>query len=71
MTDVNQKRAAAGRRGGQSTLAKHGKEHFQKIGRAGARVFHERYKLEPVFQNDFAIVNRSTGETVAFLNGRP
>ncbi len=67
---LSRKRAEAGRRGGISTVARHGVEHMQKIGRAGARVFHDRYQLTPVGLAQFAVVHRMTGETVAFLDGR-
>lgn len=71
MTDLSKKRSEAGRRGGLRTLAVHGHGHFKAIGRKGALVFHRRYKLEPVDQNNFAIVNRVTNEVKAFLNGVP
>lgn len=66
---ISRVRSAAGRRGGLNTLARHGRDHFKKIGREGARVFHERYVLIPVLQNDFAIVDRRTNLTKAFLSG--
>lgn len=68
---LSRKRAAAGRRGGRATVARHGVEHMRSIGAKGAKVFHSRYKLEPVNQNDFAIVHRETGEVKNFLNGKP
>lgn len=68
---LSRKRADAGRRGGLSTVARHGVQHMQKIGRAGARVFWERYRFSPVGLNQFAVVHRETGEAVAFLDGRP
>ncbi|HMV28540.1 MAG TPA: hypothetical protein PKE23_04090 [Anaerolineales bacterium] len=66
----NQRREA-GRRGGLATLAKHGKDHFSKIGKRGAATFWKRYKFEPTGLNDFAIVKRETREVIAFLSGRP
>jgi len=66
---MSNKKVSAGRRGGLATLARHGVEHFKKIGARGATVFHSRYKLVPVGQDDFAIVNRSTGEVKNFLSG--
>lgn len=66
---ISRVRSAAGRRGGMNTLVRHGRDHFKKIGRKGAAVFHQRYKLIPVFQNDFAIVDRQTNLTKAFLSG--
>lgn len=68
---LSRKRAAAGRRGGRATVARHGVEHMRTIGAKGAKVFHSRYKLEPVSLNDFAIVHRETGEVKNFLNGKP
>lgn len=66
-----QKRRDAGRRGGLATLAKHGKDHFAKIGKRGAATFWKRYKFEATGTSDFAIVKRETREIVAFLSGRP
>lgn len=71
--DLNMRQAKreAGRRGGLATVKKHGREHMQKIGRAGAMVLHKRYKLEPVDLNDFALVDRETGALKARLSGLP
>lgn len=68
---LSRKRAAAGRRGGLSTVAKYGAEHMRAIGRAGARVFWERYRFSPVGTFQFAVVRRETNQVVAFLDGRP
>jgi len=62
---------SAGQRGGLATLAKHGREHFAKIGQRGAAEFHKRYRLDPFGLNDFAIVRRDTGDVISFLSGRP
>jgi hypothetical protein len=69
MKTLSEKRMIAGRRGGVVTLARHGRAHFKKIGAIGAKVFHDRYRLEPVYLNDFAIVNRVTNEVKAYLSG--
>lgn len=69
MKTLNQKRKDAGARGGAATLARHGRAHFKKIGAIGAKVFHDRYRLEPVDLNDFAIVHRETNEVKAYLSG--
>jgi hypothetical protein len=66
---MNQVKQTAGRLGGKTTLKKYGVEHFRKIGAKGAKVFHLRYRLEPVRMNDFAIVHRVTGEVKGFING--
>lgn len=71
MNMLSKKRSEAGRRGGRSTLEKHGVEHFKKIGAKGAQVFHRRYRLAPIGQDNFAIVNRETNVVKAFLNGLP
>jgi len=68
---ISKVRKAAGRKGGLATLAKHGVGHMKVIGLKGARVFHQRYELVPMFQNDFAIVDRETHLTKAFLSGMP
>lgn len=60
----------AGQLGGLSTLARHGKAHFQQIGKRGALTTWQRYKLEPAGLSDFAMTNRKTGEVKAVLSGR-
>jgi len=50
----------AGRIGGRATMAKHGREHFQKIGKQGAAVTWERYYLAPVNESQYAMVDRQT-----------
>lgn len=68
---LSRKRREAGRRGGLATHARHGSEHMRAIGAKGAKVFHSRYRLEPVNLNDFAIIHRDTGEVKAYLSGLP
>jgi len=68
---ISAARRVAGQRGGLATVARHGIGHMKVIGLKGARVFHQRYKLVPVFMDDFAIVDRETNLTKAFLSGRP
>jgi hypothetical protein len=58
----------AGRLGGLATVARHGSEHMQRIGRRGAAVFWQRYTLRPVAIAAFAIVARDTGRPVALTN---
>jgi hypothetical protein len=69
--ELSRKRAAAGRRGGLATLAKHGLEHFREIGKKGARAFWLKYELLPVGLSQFAIVRRDSCEIVAYLDGKP
>jgi hypothetical protein len=61
----------AGSKGGRATLAKHGREHFQAIGRAGARVTWQRYHLSPVGQSGWAMIDRATNEVKTFINYIP
>lgn len=58
---------SAGRRGGLATLARHGRQHMQTIGRRGAQVFWRRYHLVPCDLADFAIVERSSGKVINLL----
>jgi len=55
-------KSEAGRIGGKKTLERHGVSHMSEIGRKGATVFHQKYRLEPKGVCDFYIVNRETGE---------
>ena len=54
----NEKKAAAGRKGGLVTAAKHGREHFQAAGRKGAETTWKRYTLVPWGLNLFAMFSR-------------
>jgi hypothetical protein len=57
----------AGSRGGQTTVRKYGKGYMAMIGRRGAATLHDRYSLQPIGLNNFALVNRQTGEIKATL----
>lgn len=65
---MNLVKQKAGRKGGVATLKKHGVDFFRKIGKKGARITWSRYHLSPTGLNNFAMVNRETGEVKAFLN---
>jgi len=67
--ELTRVRKAAGRMGGLATVRRYGREYMCEIGRKGAAVFHARYELIPIFQDDFAIVDRETKLTKAFLSG--
>lgn len=54
----------AGRLGGQTTLKKHGREHFANIGRKGAQAMHKKYRLVPIGIGDMAFVDRDTGQVL-------
>jgi hypothetical protein len=71
MQSLKRKRQEAGRRGGLATLARHGVDHFRRIGAEGARAFWKRYRFSPVGTSQFAIVRRDDQKVVAFLDGRP
>jgi general stress protein YciG len=58
----------AGQIGGRATFARHGKQHMQTIGRAGAKVTWTRYKLAPVGGTGWVMVDRQSGEMKAVIN---
>ena len=62
--------AEAGKLGGLATVKKHGTEYMADIGRKGAETLHSQYRMVPVLLNDFAYVNKATGEVVALNSGR-
>lgn len=55
-------RAQAGSIGGTKTVQKYGREYMAQLAKLGAAAFHAKYELRPISQNDFAIVNRETGQ---------
>ena len=61
----------AGSKGGQATYKAHGRDHMQKIGRAGARVTWQRYHLAPIGQSGWAMVSRDTNEVKTLINFIP
>ncbi len=61
----------AGKLGGLATVARHGREHMQSIGRRGAAVFWRKYHLVPCDIAAFAIVSRETGRVAALTNYHP
>ena len=60
-----------GRRGGQATAARHGREHMQQIGRRGAATFWRRYAMKPAGVSGWAIIRRADGQVINFIGGRP
>jgi len=62
---------SAGSLGGRATVARHGREHMQAIGRLGADVFWQRYHLAPVGTSGFAIVSRETNRIITLTNYNP
>ena len=57
----------AGRKGGRATVAKHGREHMQAIGKRGAAVTWQRYHLSPVGLTEYAMVERATGRIIRII----
>lgn len=58
----------AGRIGGRATVARHGREHMQQIGKRGAAVTWTRYQLSPVGLTEYAMVERSTGKIIRIIS---
>ena len=71
MREKNLLKVNAGRKGGQKTVKRYGKRYMRRLGKWGAHRMHATYRLQPVDRNDFAIVNRVTGEVKAYLSGKP
>ena len=61
----------AGAKGGCTTFSKHGREHMQKIGKRGARATWTRYRLSPIGQSGWAMVERETNQVKTFINYIP
>jgi general stress protein YciG len=59
----------AGSKGGRATFQKHGREHFQQIGKRGAATTWTRYFLAPIGQTEYAMVERSTNKIIC-IKGR-
>jgi hypothetical protein len=64
-SDWNAKRRS-GQLGGRATVARYGREHMSRIGRRGAQVFWQRYRLLPAGLSGWAIVERETGKVRTF-----
>ncbi|MEW6285030.1 MAG: hypothetical protein AB1509_02270 [Chloroflexota bacterium] len=58
-------RQIAGSKGGRATVARHGREHMQKIGKRGASVTWTRYYLAPYGIGGYAMVDRKTNTVKA------
>lgn len=71
MTDVKKSKADAGRLGGLETLRRYGRRHFRRLGAWGAYVMHARYRIDPMGQSDYVLVDRRTGKPKARLSGKP
>lgn len=67
----NKVKVRAGRLGGLETRRKYGTEYFSRIGKMGAAVMHERYRIEPFALSLYAMVHRETGVIKTLLSARP
>lgn len=63
-------KAEAGRLGGLATVAKHGAQHMQAIGKRGAAALWQRYGLRPFQLTGWALVDKQTGEIKKTWGGR-
>jgi hypothetical protein len=68
---LSQKRADAGRLGGIATREKHGAHHFRKAGKKGAASTWSKYRLAPIGQSGWAMVDRETDQVKTFINYIP
>ena len=55
----------AGQLGGRATVARHGREHMQAIGRRGAAVTWTRYQIAPAGLSGYALVRKSDQKVIA------
>lgn len=55
----------AGSLGGRATVARHGREHMQAIGRRGAAELWRRYELVPAGTSGYALVRKSDKKVIA------
>lgn len=65
------KKQIAGSKGGRATLAKHGRGHMAKIGKAGAAVTWARYYKAPYGQSQYMMVRRDNNKIVRIIGKAP
>jgi hypothetical protein len=58
-------KAQAGSKGGKATALKYGPGYMRLIGKRGAATTWTRYHWTPLGQNNFALVDRATGQVKA------
>ena len=68
---ADQKKQAAGRKGGRTTMLRHGADHMAKIGSKGGQTTKERYQWLPVGATGYAMVRRSDNQVVSLTGARP
>lgn len=54
--------------GGKALVAKRGRNYMAEIGYKGAVAFWAKYRLVPCDSARFAIVDRTTGKFIGFMN---
>jgi hypothetical protein len=60
-----------GAMGGKKTASKYGNEYMANLARKAAQAMHAKYEMVPFDQNDFMLVDRTTGKpNRKTLNGR-
>jgi hypothetical protein len=62
-------KSQAGRKGGQTTAKRYGRQYMSQLGKRGAIAFWKLYKLSPIGLSNFAIVKRTNGEIIGYTNG--
>ena len=68
---LHEKRVAAGRKGGKRTVKRYGKRYMKRLAKWGAFRMHATYRISPVGQCQYALVNRQTNVIKAYLSGKP
>lgn len=67
MREKNPTKVEAGRKGGLTTVQRHGRQHMSKIGKRGYQVTASRYDRKPVNQSQWAFVSKATGKIVCIF----
>ncbi len=60
-------KSEAGRLGGQATVKKHGKAYMSEIGARGAKSTWDKYSMQPIGLNQFAMVDKVTNQIIAIF----
>lgn len=58
MPEITEKQLEQRRNAGRALVEKYGIEYMREIGRKGAKVFHERYYVQPYHFKGWVIVGR-------------
>ena len=68
MTNLSDKQVEQRRKAGKALVAKYGIEYMQKIGRLGAKAFHEKYYVQPLHFRGWVIVGRKDNKIKQIIN---